>query len=81
MLESKDHWQNFDSCGALDLTFATRQFCGEARRASLSDFANASPSLASASGENDGSAITAAAEKATIAKAAKALIIVDLLTG
>jgi hypothetical protein len=27
MLESKDHWQNIDSSGALDLTFALRA-CG-----------------------------------------------------
>jgi hypothetical protein len=57
------------------------QFCGEGWTASRSDFANANPSLASAWGAKDGKAITDAAKNAAIAKAANALIIMDLLTG
>lgn len=47
------------------------QFCEGDRTANRSDFANASPSLASALGANDGKAIIDAPETASIAKAAQ----------
>jgi hypothetical protein len=41
MLESKGHWQNIDSSGALDLTFASLLFgwLGSERQSRSTDFA------------------------------------------
>jgi hypothetical protein len=57
--------------------FCLEQFAGDDRAASRSDFANATPSLASALGANDGNATTEVPKTASIAKAANDLIIVD----
>jgi hypothetical protein len=56
--------------------FCLEQFCGDDRTASRSDFSNATPSLASALGANDGNATTETPKTASIAKAASDLIIV-----
>jgi hypothetical protein len=54
-----------------------KQFCGGDRTASRSDFANATPSLASTLGANDGNATTETPKTASIMKAASDLIIVS----